>query len=153
MSKHTIAIDPSINRLGLAVFRGRTLIEWKLVRPEGKPDNEYDKCLSIYLQVRQIRKQFHSYKTILEVPVHWEIEGFAARESGAMYKLCLIVGMIYSFGDVVRVPPHGWKKQLPKHVVRRRLMRVYPDVVDEKLDHNVVDAIGIGYWYHFQRRR
>lgn len=155
MTRRLLAIDPSINMLGAAIYDlvSKKLLYYRLVRPEDRKGNEFDKSLSVYYQVRALRSEYKTMKTIMEIPVHWEKEGFAARESGSINKMHVVIGMIYTFGDVETVPPHGWKYQLPKMVIRRRLMKTYPNDVDMKLDHNVVDAIGIGHWYLHQRKR
>jgi len=145
--KSILSVDPSINRCGIAVYRGKKLVLHQLVQPEDKTGNEFEKSLSVFYQVKAIRAEYGTYKTILEVPVHWENEGFVARESGSIYKLSLVVGMLYTLGDVQTVPPHGWKQQLPKNVVRNRLKPLYPNIVTDKLDHNIMDAIGIGHWF------
>lgn len=147
-NKHIMSIDPSINSMGVAVFNKKTkkLIYYKLHKPEDRKGTEFDKSLSLYYQVRALRKKYQTIKTIMEIPVHWERDGFVARESGSIQKMMIIIGMIYTFGDVLTVPPHGWKKQMPKKVVQRRLMLKY-DEITMAMDHNIVDAIGIGHWH------
>lgn len=141
------AIDPSINRTGLAVFQGKQLSAYLLVRSKTKEKSEFEKAKIIYTQVREIVNQYGVNKIILEVPTHWEVAGYESRESGSLQKLSVVCGMLYLLGNVMTIYPHIWKRQIPKNVMRKRLMIRYPGIVTEKLDHNVMDAIGIGHWY------
>ena len=92
---------------------------------------------------------------ILEIPAHWAVGGYEARETGSIAKLMLVVGMIYSMKhdlDELRVvKPHEWKGQTPKHVMVNRLKEDYMavDVDLEKMNPNIADAIGIGHYYIF----
>lgn len=151
--RYIMAIDPSINTMGVAVYHKhrKALCYWDLHKPKNRKANEFEKSLSLYHQLLELRGQYKIVNTIVEVPVHWERDGFVAREAGSIQKMMLVIGMIYTFGDVMTVPPHGWKGQMPKKVCHRRLNKRYPKEVPMSLDNNVVDAIGIGHWYLFGR--
>lgn len=142
-----MSVDPSINYLGVAVWQKGRLRHYGLVRPAKQSrDDEFQKVWNLYEQLKDLHTKNRVVYTVTEVPSHWHVGGFEARESGSIYKLSMMVGAILAFGQVIAVPPHGWKQQLPKEVVRNRLMPKYPGIVDEDLDHNVMDAIGIGHW-------
>jgi hypothetical protein len=89
---------------------------------------------------------------VTEVPEHFGTKGYIARETGSVYKLTFVCGMIYGITDnVVGYKPSKWKGQVSKEVTRNRLIRDYPEKDIANLDHNVVDAIGIGCKYIFGR--
>jgi hypothetical protein len=159
-----MAIDPSINNLGVAIFAGKKLVGAELLHPEKiyKSEEHYVRSYSLFLQNKQYIKDFEVEKIICELPEYWAVGGYAARESGAIFKLTFICGMIYTLFSkdfvVEFVVPRAWKGQLPKDVVRYRLTSHYVKKTKdytsdewEKLDHNVVDAIGVGHWKTFGR--
>jgi len=150
-----ISIDPSINNVGIAVWElPNVLMEYKLLHPKvGQRGNEYDKSLSILHQVKEWIQIYEINRMILEVPEHWAVGGFEARETGSMTKLVLVVGMLYTLIDELDelkiVKPREWKGQLSKEVMENRLREDYTAIgVDlAALNPNVVDAIGIGHFY------
>lgn len=152
-----ISIDPSINNVGVAVWElPNTLLMYKLVHPKvGCRNNEYDKSLSILNQIKEWIQAYAINRMILEVPAHWAVGGFEARETGSIAKLMLVVGLLYSLKNELEelkiVKPHEWKGQLPKDVMENRLRDDYLaiDVDLSKLNPNIVDAIGIGHYYFF----
>jgi len=151
-----ISIDPSINNLGLAVWDLDTkkVIMHMLVHPEKKyTNNEYDKSYSMLEIVKKWRLQYGVNKIILEVPDHWAVGGFEARETGSMVKLAFVCGVIYSLRDEIEqfvvAKPREWKAQLSKKVVANRLQDHYlkQDINMKALNENVMDAIAIGHFY------
>jgi len=61
--------------------------------------------------------------------------------------------------ETVWVTPKHWKGQVPKHIMYKRIMAALSDAELTALTswlarlpkgsaHNVVDAVGIGLWYH-----
>lgn len=163
---YTIAIDPSINNVGLVVFKKKELLDKILIHPSKfvKQGTYLEKARDIVGQIVRIMKHvskydmpFNDIQLVTEIPQHFGVGGYLSRESGAMLKLTFMAGMIYNITDtVVSYEPNQWKGQLPKDVVARRLQKIYPDedIFDLKkkkfiMDHNVVDAIGIGHkWVH-----
>lgn len=151
-----ISIDPSINNLGIAVWDLTTqkLLMWQLVHPTvDKRSNEFEKSHSMLLQIKHWMQIYGVNRIISEVPEHWAVAGFQARETGSIAKLMFVCGMIYSLRDSLEemrlVVPREWKGQLPKKVVANRLKDDYvPYEIDmTKLNENVMDAIGIGHFY------
>jgi hypothetical protein len=75
----------------------------------------------------------------------------AAKNSGAITKLIFLVATLRSRIDehrsvrIVLVYPQIWKGQVSKKITRSRMVRRYGNIV-KSLDHNIVDAIGIGTW-------
>ena len=152
-----MSIDPSINNVGIAIWElPNALMIYKLVHPKvGCRNNEYDKSLSVLDQLKEWIRIYSVNRMILEIPAHWAVGGYEARETGSIAKLMLVVGMIYSMKhdlDELRVvKPHEWKGQTPKHVMVNRLKEDYMavDVDLEKMNPNIADAIGIGHYYIF----
>lgn len=152
-----ISIDPSINNVGIAVWElPNALMMYRLLHPKvDARNNEYDKSLSILDQIKDWIKTYAVNRMILEVPAHWAVGGFEARETGSIAKLMLVVGLLYSMkhdlDELKIVKPHEWKGQLPKEVMENRLRDEYTAIgVDlAVLNPNVVDAIGLGHYYIF----
>ena len=162
-----LSIDPSINNCGIAVFNLKTkeLEDAILIHPDKivKRDGEfYDKAFSIYSKVDQIRDKCSVTEIVCELPDHWSVGGFAARESGSITKLAFMCGLFYAMRNDVRkftfTLPRGWKGQLSKDVTKNRIEKTYVGkgknytIVEWKdLDHNICDAIGIGHWALYGR--
>jgi hypothetical protein len=157
-----MSIDPSINNLGVAVWdiTSKKLLMWKLIHPKiGHRESEYTKALSMSDQLREIAQTYIVNRVILEVPEHWSVGGFEARETGSIAKLCfvcgLLYGMQYQMEEFGLVTPRGWKGQLPKPVVANRLREEYlkygidlSSWMDTVME-NVADAIEIGHYKIF----
>ena len=160
--KTLLAIDPSVNNCGIALFDRKTkkLVDALLVRPDkiAKRDGEfYDKAFSIYNKVVKVQTECDVVEVVCELPDHWSVAGFQARESGSIEKLAFMCGLFYAMRNDVEqftyTLPRGWKGQLSKDVTKNRIERDYVGkgknyTADEwkNLDHNVCDAIGIGHW-------
>jgi len=162
MSPAIMAIDPSINNMGCAIFskNKKELLSAALLHPSKDAKSDYmEKSFSLYTKVRHLVEKNQIETIVLEMPEHWDTAGFMSRESGAIQKLVFIAGMVYSLRfsvNVKTVTPRGWKGQLPKDVTRNRLTKFYsPSFYTEdewkKLDHNIVDAIGLGHWLLYGR--
>lgn len=151
-----MSIDPSINNLGLAVWDlslGKLLMHVLIHPLKDARNDEYDKTYSMLMQLKQWRETYGVNKIICEVPDHWAVAGFEARETGSMVKLAFVCGSIYSMRHELEemrvVKPRDWKGQLPKKVVANRLQESYVKYgIDmTKMNENVMDAIAIGHFY------
>lgn len=160
MAGYVISIDPSINNVGCAVFailgkKKAALVHHVLIHPSkfAKSENYLAKSRDICQQIVSLINNYDNVQLVTEIPQHFGTGGYLARESGSVQKLTFVAGMIFNIADdVVAYEPNQWKGQLPKDVVARRLQRIYKDlqIFDEKkkkflMDHNIVDAIGIGH--------
>ena len=154
--KYALSIDPSINACGYAVHNIKTkeLLDHGLISPkkaikkkEGMP-SFIDKSRHVLDTIQDVMDDYedNSVQLVLEIPDHWGDQGYLARESGSIYKLTFVCGMICSLSEhIVTYLPREWKGQMKKEVMQRRLARFCKGVIDIKsLNHNVVDAIGIG---------
>lgn len=159
-----MGVDPSINTCGIAIFNKERLIHADLIKPKKilgreiftgqtvkinpKTIDYVDKAKSVYNQIKQLIVEYKVESVVLEIPDYWGVAGYLARESGAVFKLMFVVGMIASLDNIVPVNPQGWKGQLKKHHVANRLRLIYKEIKNEEIkDHNVIDAIGIVHWY------
>lgn len=152
-NKYTLSIDPSINFLGYAIHKSNELLEYKLLRSSSTHIDFIDKSRYMVDKLKTVINEFsfegnYTLAIVTEIPQYWGVAGFIARESGAIPKLMFLCGMIMGLTkDVIALTPNDWKGQLPKNVVNNRLRKVYPDIDIAKLNHNIVDAIGIGQYY------
>ena len=153
MNKYIISIDPSINFCGYAIHKNKSLVTYGLIRPSSKQEDFVAKSKDIINKIKTIISQFpfkgdYVYRIVIELPQYFGVAGFMARESGAIPKLMFLCGMIVGLkNNVVLLTPNDWKGQLPKDVVNNRLRKIYSKVDIANLDHNIVDAIGIGHYY------
>lgn len=172
--KRVLAIDPSINEFGWAVFIDKKLVDFGLIKPSLKNYSSkfiYNKNLKginsfdfvikseiIYKEVNKIINQYKINCLVLEMPQYWAVGGFISRESGAMSKLHFLCGYICSINvdEFVILRPHEWKGQLSKKVVKNRLNKKIDKISEKKIDsllklnHNILDAIGLGYKFIFK---
>lgn len=153
INKYVLSIDPSINFLGYAIHKNNALLEYKLLRSSSKHIDFIDKSRYMVNKLKSIINEFsfkgnYTLTIVTEIPQYWGVAGFIARESGAIPKLMFLCGMIMGLNDkVVALTPNNWKGQLPKNVVNNRLRKEYTNIDIANLDHNIVDAIGIGNYY------
>lgn len=168
---YTIAIDPSVNNCGYAVFKKSSIIDYGLLS-EKKGGDYTEKARNMHKAIRELISEvskdgypWGDVQLVTEIPQSFGSAGYLARESGAERKLTFVAGMIYGIApNTIAYEPQQWKGQMSKCVVRARLSKKYPklklyfkEVVtctdckrDHKkhdLDHNIVDAIAIGYKY------
>jgi hypothetical protein len=96
-----------------------------------------------------------SISLVIEMPILFAgtAGGMAAAGNNSLQKLCAYVGMVTGLAmasldkvAVRLVSVRDWKGQLPKDVVKKRIIKALgaPACLDFKLD--VWDAVGIGLW-------
>ena len=145
-----LGIDPSLNACGVAIVNDGKLSSWGLLnssKMEKMFDLEYaDKAYCIFSQINVIRKNKKIDLICLEVPEHFGVSGYMARESGSIFKLTFLCGMLCVLPNVKIFPPRIWKGQLPKEVMRNRFVKKFPDLDIANMDHNILDSIGIGMY-------
>lgn len=163
-SEYVISIDPSINACGYAIHEVSTgkLVDYGLISPKhamrakDKLNDYLSKSRYVMDQVKELLDAYDNIELVTEVPDHWGAQGYEARESGSIYKLTFVCGMICALSkDVMTYLPREWKGQRSKDVMRRRLGKFFKDEkikldVDE-INHNVLDAIQIGR-HHIGKR-
>lgn len=154
--EYALSVDPSINACGYAVHEISTkkLLDHGLISPKKAIKKKEGastfiaKSRYVLDTIAEIMDDYgaDSVQLVLEIPDHWGDQGFLARESGSIYKLTFVCGMICSLSpDIVTYLPREWKGQMKKEVMQRRLAKFCAGIVDiPSLNHNIVDAIGIG---------
>ena len=154
--KRPLSIDPSINNLGWAIHHDKKLYQYGILHPFTKHGEYQVKSFELTEKIKKkIIKEMIDF-VVIETPDHWSIGGFAARESGALPKLSFICGMICwccyeSNAQVLTVIPRRWKGQMPKEVMRNRMIVDFPDEPIADMDNNIIDGIGIGVWFVTKR--
>lgn len=149
--KLIMSIDPGIHNCGYCFMtENMKLIKYGLIQSK-KQEGWVDKCKNVYFKLYQEYTQYFPKTVFIEYPgYHAGQIAYAARESGAIAKLCFLCGGIHSLlseiATVELILPSKWKGQLKKEMVRKRLYNIYPEIEKENLDHNIIDAIGIGYY-------
>ena len=161
-NKYILAIDPSINFLGYSVFDREEYDKNKEKKKHPNPilsklltskelgvlkANYIIKSKAMFEHLRGIQKVFGGCDIILEIPEYQGDSSYMARESGSVEKLTFLCGMLCSLDYVITYTPTQWKGQVPKDVMQKRLSRYITEVDMLKLNHNIADAVGIGYYY------
>lgn len=148
--KKYLGIDPSIINCGYCLMTENYRIK-KYGLLQSKEKTWLAKYHVILNQVSELIHSILPDELVLEYPEYWEgTQGHSARESGSLFKLTFLCGGIVAtardISKVTLVTPSNWKGQLKKDKVRKRLMKVFPKIVDDDLDHNIMDAVGIIYY-------
>jgi hypothetical protein len=151
----TLFVDPGIKGTGWAFFQSIA----PSTGPEaygvlhGKGEEWVSRCHSLSQSFKRLLETFNPKQTVIEFPGLW-LSGvsMASASSGDLFKLAYLVG---NFGELVtRIPrntqvplpvliaPQKWKGQLPKEVVIRRILAIWPHLKDIK--NHEADAVGMG---------
>lgn len=104
--------------------------------------------ISIYLDRSTAKVDYHEIDFVSEFPAWHGIQlGWAA---GDLQKLVFLVGVLAGYfceaHSFTPVTPKDWKGQLPKEVVKRRLVKRYGPGATREWEKDVWDAVGIGLW-------
>lgn len=160
-----MAFDTSINTCGVAVYKNGKPIFYDLLKPvldkskvistdqkvkTSKKSLDYvDKSRSIFIQAFRLTLKYHPDVVVVEVPEYYGVSAYLARESGSLFKLTFISGMLMTLSGSIAINPTTWKGQMPKTVTQNRLALNLPKIDIMGMDHNICDALGIGWWYTF----
>ena len=154
-----IAIDPSVNSTGIAVWRWldgrgtRVPVETHLWKPKARLWTERLGMLARLFNELITSYSVHKITTICELPqVFDSAKGHAAAAKGDTVKLSSAVGAFLGIAAlhgqvIVTVPVIRWKGQLPKDVVKRRIIRILGKEFCNDYRADEWDAIGIGLWH------
>jgi len=166
-NKIIMGIDPSINNCGIAIFKNGLPVFYDLFHPKKikgqsivttqklkkrKESLDYiDKSISLRDQIKIVIKKYKVTHLIIEVPEYFGYSGYMARESGAVHKLTFICGVLVGIENVIVVPinPSSYRFQMPKPVIQNRMQLHMPKLDIFSIDHNVVDALSLCWWYTF----
>ena len=150
-----IAIDPSINTLGIATFDNETLLKFATIKSNlGKDSTDEERIRwMLWLIDSWLDDPFWDV-VVIERPQSWgAYKSMASEKSGALLQLHILVGALFLWAEKLNymnkctchlVPVSTWKGQLPKDVTQAKMEAKYG--VKVKYDHES-DAIGLGDWW------
>jgi hypothetical protein len=155
MADNILAMDPGTHRTGWCLMSQKTAVIRKADFMASVEKNWKKNCQNMWIKFDQLLIDTHPNTIVFEIPEYWGgVIGQSARESGSVHKLFFLLGGYFRAAlegsrQIEWVTPSGWKGQMNKDMIRRRLKIRYPDQGDwlENLDHNAMDAIGIAYWF------
>jgi len=146
-SMKILAIDPSINNVGFALYDTESeIIRTKIFHPKssGIIMDVCDQILNFY------RKEFAISVDVLiaEFP-QWEnsTRGEISMKQGHLFNLACIVGFLAAgINSLVKLTPtpKGWKGQTPKVATEHRVKKQFGDL---NCSEHEYDAIGMIQWY------
>jgi len=161
---YLISIDPGLSGTGVVHWRNGVPILARVMKPimrdvrQQIKDGEQD----LIPRARDLARNFileaggfQQVKTtvVIEFP---EYQASADRamgwKTGSLQRLTMFIGVLIGMMPppwrVILVTPSGWKGQLPKDVVQRRMTAVYGADTVKRLGvvTHAWDAMGIGHW-------
>lgn len=155
-----VSIDPGV-AAGVAVWEDRELASAWLVQSTGAAEFvDHSKTIIATLRYR-FGAALEGARLICEVPQIYHQSKQKGDQNDLIY-LTLLVGAIAvrfaPIGEVTLVTPFDWKKNTPKEVMTKRTQAVLSPAEQArielpratKIQHNVWDAVGIGY-YHLKK--
>ena len=150
-----MTMDPGTRKTGWCIMDPKTIHIVDAGMLTSMEDHWLKNCQRIWPKVINVFYKYNPKMFLYEIPEHWKgVQGGSAEESGSVGKLQFFCGGVHALmsplvRDIRNVTPSGWKGQMDKDMIRRRLMRRMPSQAQnlEKLNHNIVDAIGIAYWW------
>lgn len=158
-----MAIDPGLNSMGWAFWETTTVVSIRnRVRP---PDavglnhapQKYDlvrralhQAVALHHVVLDHGIEIDSVHFVSEYPAWHGDQVRKGWASGDMQKVCLLVGTFVGYLHQAKsftlVTPNEWKGQMPKDVVKRRLIKRFGPGTTQDWERDVWDAVGIGLW-------
>jgi hypothetical protein len=151
-TRSLVAIDPGLNSMGVALWgsvrNDSTTPETFLLKAPRKLDLA-PRALWIARQLAsQLPRGFERGDFVCEYPAWHGIQlGWAA---GDLQKLVFLVGVLAGYFNTAHsftpVTPKEWKGQLPKDVVKRRLVKKFGPGATREWERDMWDAVGIGLW-------
>lgn len=152
-----VAIDPGLRGCGVAWFRDGRLKEAAYVESRERTARGADCFVGMADAVHEWRlnQDCEYHYTVIELPQVYQSK-HQKGDQDDLVQLAGVVGAIcQTSGDSVEtVRPREWKGTIAKEVMTRRIESRLDE--DEKaaivrwsaaLDHNILDAVGIGLWY------
>lgn len=150
---NVLGVDPGLTGTGFCVMRsdGKILEIGTLYAEDGPVA---DRIYAIASELESILTFEEIDLLVLELPEHWvsTTNVKVAAESGALVKLSMITGAIlyavkssksFTANSKVLLPEaKKWKGQLPKEVMKNRLIKKYPELKKVGSSHTI-DAVGL----------
>ena len=158
---YLLSVDPGLTGTGVVYWRLGVPVAARVFTPPQHVEREYTKPGedSVVARARWLAGMIlplhgeYPCTLVIEFP---EFQAGAGRQmgwkTGSLQRLTFLVGVMVGFlpaeWRVILVPPSGWKGQLPKDVVTRRMIAKYGKAETDKLkvSTHAWDAMGIGEW-------
>lgn len=144
-----LAIDPSVNVTGYAIYVKQTLETWRLqtwgLYVLGHRERWQDRAHEMSRWF--LKKYPRLADVVIEFPAFQAgAVGTYASRNGDTLKLAYVCGLFGSYTPYLATP-QMWKGQVPKEVTIARFERLFKLPLEQKQDHNAVDAVMLGHWY------
>lgn len=147
-----IAIDPSINDIGWAIFDNSELEKFSGISTRGKEVNE--KLMYLFNEIKYIIKQYPVFELVIEIPNYWTIDRARKRD---MFTLFQAIGVIKaSFisiqlsSKIYDLKVSDWKGHKSKGETKFEMSSLYS--LGKDLKSHVYDAVGLGHYWLSQQK-
>jgi len=152
-----IAIDPGKRSIAWALFKGSRLTRCGFTRHAGR---DFGRGLRDMLyQVREDCGEYRSIKTVVEMPRIYP-KG-RDKDPNDIVDLAAVAGGCAILGPLQFIHPRRWKGNVPKDVQNKRVNKHLDEAelgvlteciapIPRSLQHNVLDAVGLGIWWRGQ---
>lgn len=144
-----LAVDPGLNGTGWAIFyknTGRLIAHGVIKRLS--ITQWYTRGLVIASDLDLIQNEYDVKKSYIEFPSLFQsAHGQMVARKGDLVKLAWFTGLL--FGRLIKpnlIPVPEWKGQLPKEVVKKRIIKILGKTQTLKLKDHDWDAVGIGLY-------
>ena len=158
------AVDPGVHGCGVAIFEGGTLIEAHYTCPSRNPFHKSEHACGVggnYTRahctaMEALKPIYDAHINELVVEHMYKYPGMDKINVNDLLDVQTVAAMVAgSFSKTHSVYPPQWKGNVPKKIMTGRIKKLL--TLDEwvimsggdwpkSLEHNVVDAIGIGLW-------
>jgi Holliday junction resolvasome RuvABC endonuclease subunit len=153
-----LAIDPSINNCGIALFQKGNkrweLINATVTKPDKEDETIVDRMYTITLQISKFlvdRLTFSPFFMVIEIPGYQYIDTNKKSIELLNKTIGFIEGCYCLWWKIIEVPVSEWKGNRPKEETRIIVEHDYPMVkkldIANSIKHNAIDAIGLGDWW------
>jgi len=161
------SVDPGINHVGIAYWSDKTLVHATLIRNKApKKSSLSERVHWLSVAVRRYLNSPHAEPVspcelaVIELPRTYKGKAAKGDANKNVVPLALVVGaLIHHIPTVHLVWPNEWKGNMDADVFTERLrgkltpeQRAATDWPPKSLDHNVIDAIGLGLWWQTKNK-
>lgn len=155
--KYTLGVDPGLNGTGWALLyneSGETVLHSHGIFFHGITDSLVRRSMHYSEDLQNTLKQFMDKvnEVCIEYPAYFDTtSGNMIAKRGDLTKLTFLVGVLTKTVQslkikVTLVPVNTWKGQLPKEVVKRRILKKLGENQCRNLKSHDWDAVGLGLY-------